>query len=279
MALSQPSPFPGMDPYLETVWRGVHLQLIAFMAEALQPALPRELRARGEAELHLSVPPEGAGSNLVAVRYPDVTISEHKTRTPVADGADGSTALLVPATAVEPIIVDVDVEPWYERWVKIIDSSDGGRLVTAIEILSPWNKRAGTLNRKYRRKVERYQESGANVVEVDLIRGSRQRLAVPAECLPKSRRTAYYTAVSRAGITDRWEVYPMSLRAALPSVPIPLRAGDADVWLDLQPLVSRVYLAGAYDSLDYSRPADPPLTGDDDAWADALLRAAGLRAA
>src|SRR5688572_22820383 len=34
-----PSPFPGMDPYLEhpATWRGVHLETIAALRDALQP--------------------------------------------------------------------------------------------------------------------------------------------------------------------------------------------------------------------------------------------------
>ena len=36
-----PSPFPGMDPYLEdtAIWPGVHDRLIIYLADALQPQL------------------------------------------------------------------------------------------------------------------------------------------------------------------------------------------------------------------------------------------------
>ena len=40
------SPFPGMDPYLESRWSDVHVKLIGFIGEALQPLLPPALRAR-----------------------------------------------------------------------------------------------------------------------------------------------------------------------------------------------------------------------------------------
>jgi hypothetical protein len=42
------------------------------------------------------------------------------------------------------------------RWVEIIDTTAGGRVVTAIEILSPGNKRSGKLNRLYRRKLNTF---------------------------------------------------------------------------------------------------------------------------
>ena len=39
--MAMASPFPGMDPYLEhpEIWPGVHLLLIAALAEALAPQL------------------------------------------------------------------------------------------------------------------------------------------------------------------------------------------------------------------------------------------------
>jgi hypothetical protein len=76
---------------------------------------------------------------------------------------------------------------------------------------------------------------------------------------------------------ERWEAYSVSLRAPIPSIPIPLRKTDKDVILQLQPLIERVYIAGGHDDIDYSKPPDPPLNPDDAAWADDLLRKAGRR--
>ena len=57
-------------------------------------------------------------------------------------------------------------------------------------------------------------------------------------------------------------------RERLPAVGVPLRAKDADVALDLQPLVDRTYHNGRYDDvLDYGRPPVPPLAAADAAWA------------
>ena len=45
-----PSPFPGMDPYLEarSIWPGVHLAMITYIHEALQPQLRPKYIARIE---------------------------------------------------------------------------------------------------------------------------------------------------------------------------------------------------------------------------------------
>ena len=56
----------------------------------------------------------------------------------------------------------------------------------------------------------------------------------------------------------------------------PMREGEPDLILDLQPMVDRAYTVGQYPS-DYARPLDPPKEAEDVAWADAPLREAGLR--
>jgi hypothetical protein len=68
-------------------------------------------------------------------------------------------------------------------------------------------------------------------------------------------------------------VYPVPLRHPLPTIQVPRRQTDADVPLDLQALIDQCYRNGGYDAdLDYRHVPDPPLSADDEAWADQLLR-------
>jgi hypothetical protein len=165
-----------------------------------------------------------------------------------------------------------------DRFIQIIDVTNGNRVVTAIEILSPWNKSPGRLNKDYLRKLDDYARGGVSVVEMDLLRyPPRGRLHVTEADIAPQRRAPYYVCVRYAWIADEWYAYPMTLRQALPRVPIPLRRTDALIGLELQPLIEHVYSAGAHDDIDYTRPADPPLEGEDAAWAEQLLRAAGKR--
>ena len=60
-------------------------------------------------------------------------------------------------------------------------------------------------------------------------------------------------------------------------VSIPLRPADPDVLLELQAILDQCYRNGGYDDIDYPGEPDPPLRGDDAAWADALLREQGRR--
>lgn len=249
-----------MDPYLEARWSDVHATLIALLKEALQPMLPKDLRARTEERVLLeTLEQERLGSfrsDIAVVRSP-----------PGRAGRPSSATI-----GVEPFIVDFAAGPEIDRFVQIVDVANGNRVVTAIEVLSPWNKGPGRLNVDYCRKLDEYARAQVSVVEIDLLRGSRGRLPVGQEDLPIERRTPYLVCIRRGWQPSRWELYPVSLRERLPDIPIPLREHEADVVVPLQPILDRVYVAGGHDDIDYRRPPAPRLEGEDAAWADRLLK-------
>jgi len=54
---------------------------------------------------------------------------------------------------------------------------------------------------------------------------------------------------------------------------VPLAEGDPDVVLDLPAVLAHTYDAGSYgDRLNYDVPCVPPLTPDDQAWANERIR-------
>ena len=262
------SPFPGMDPYLEARWSDVHVKLIAYIAEALQPLLPRALRARSEERVVLeAVGDEDDEDGGPAQSYrSDVAVVD------LGHGPSGRSAAASAATVPEPTIIELEDAPEVERSVQIIDTTSGNRVVTAIEVLSPWNKAPGALNRRYLKKLRDYARARVNVVELDLLRTPRDRLLYTEADLPPSRRTPYFVGIRRGGEPRRWTVYSLGLRHPLPDIPVPLRSSDADVLLSLQPLIERVYTAGGHDDIDYRNPPKPPLEPDDAAWAESLLK-------
>ena len=69
-----PSPFPGMDPYLERHWGDVHTRLITYASDQLQRILPRDLRARVEERVVV------AGSGQVRPIFRDVRMVETRRR-------------------------------------------------------------------------------------------------------------------------------------------------------------------------------------------------------
>jgi hypothetical protein len=184
-----------------------------------------------------------------------------------------SSSIVVP----EPYIIEHLDGPQIDRFVRIIDVANGNRLVTAIEVLSPWNKAAGRLNVDYLRKLDDYTAAGVSIVEIDLLRSSRSRLKVIDMDLPPEGRRAYLICVQKGWRPGRWEAYPVDLREPIPPIKVPLRKTDRDVVLNLQPLLNRVYTAGGYNDIDYSKPPEPELNSRDAAWANELLRKAQVR--
>lgn len=181
-----------------------------------------------------------------------------------------------PADA-EPLVVRHASEKARQRFIEIIDPASGGRLVTVIEFLSPSNKLAGDGQDKYRQKQREVISAGLNLVEIDLTRSGTRDLGYPVAALPSSHRATYLACVYRGFGADQFELYPIPLRVRLPAIRIPLRDSDPDVALDLQPLIEQAYAEGRFDDIDYTRPLEPPLEGDEATWADELLRGAVSR--
>lgn len=258
------SPFPGMDPYLESHWPDVHSRLVHGAANALQRQLAGPLRARiGE---RLVVEEEG---NPVRSVYPDVRVFEK--------GPPGQAVIPSAAAVAEPLIVRLADEEVRQTFVQIMDMSSGGRLVTVIEFLSPSNKLPGDGRRKYERKQGEVREADVNLVEIDLTRGGQRELLCPMTSLPPAFQTTYLTCVYRGFGHSQCELYRMPLTERLPAIRVPLRREDPDIVLEIQALVDQAYAEGRYDDLDYARPCVPPLEGPDAGWADDLLKSAGRR--
>lgn len=260
------NPFPGMDPWMESQWGDAHHTIITYAREQIRPRLPAGLRARVDERVF--VESEGGRGRRPA---PDLRVVERAT---LAGPRAAGTA---PAAAAEPLVVHVGDEPMTQGFIQIVETGSGGRLVTVVEVLSPSNKVSGDGQRLYLQEQEECRAAGVNFVEIDLLRGGQWVLGVPRDRVPAPRRGAYRACVWRAARPFWYEFYPFALREHLPAFHVPLRDGDPDVRLDLQPLVNQAYLSGDYDDTDYHADPVPPLSADDAGWADGILRAKGLR--
>ena len=255
-----------MDPYLERDWSGVHARLIVYAADQLNEQLPGDLCADIERGVQLI---EGGSFNGEGKNVrPDVAVSRQEAMSSKSSAA----VLAVPLT--EPIIVD---SPDAQRFIQITDRD--GRVVTAVEILSPSNKDSrGQL--EYVAKRRRYKAMGANLVEVDLIADDHDVIG-GSERIGGSdgigRRMPYRVSVWRASRPSQYELYPIDLSEPLPNVAIPLRSSDGDVAMALQPLLDRTYRAGRWETTDYRQPPPGRFNSEQLAWMDERLRAAGRR--
>lgn len=270
-----PSPFPGMDPYLESsgLWQDVHHRLIFCASEALQPQLP----PRYYALIEERIIPEAPSRSY----YPDMTIARQGTETPTARGVQatqGGEAVVAVDMEADVAIEVEDEEEIRQGYVEIREVS-GGRVVTVIEVVSPANKAAGSrVHQTYLRQQADVLASDANLIEIDLLRRGVHVLAVPESCLERVRPFDYLVCGHRAARRGTYQLYPRTVRQPLPRVGIPLRAEDGEVVLDLQAVFQRCYDSAPYARLlDYRSEPLAPLPPADAAWADALLREKGLR--
>ncbi|MFI5378470.1 MAG: DUF4058 family protein [Tepidisphaerales bacterium] len=257
------SPFSGMDPYLEMWWRDVHQRLCIYSCDQIQARLGGDLLAR--VDERLVVETDSYGRDI----KPDAFVLE---RDP---GWESSVAPAGGVAVAEPLLLRIAPEPVRQGFIQIIDARDGGRVIAVIEFLSPSNKIPGDGLKKYLQNQTECHKAGVNLVEIDLVRaGERHTLAGLSGSSQLS--TTYQVCAYRACREERCELYPVELQSRLPAIRIPLRPTDRDVVLDLQALIDQAYLNGRYgQDIDYRRPCDPPLAGEDGAWADGLLKAAG----
>ncbi len=268
-----PSPFPGMDPWLESpaLFPDLHNRFITHLSEALNDVLP---------------PPYFAAiANRVWVEESERRIEPDANvlKPPGANGHAGPTGGVATLTGPGLLTIPAEAptdEPLEEAFLEIHSSPGGERLVTAVEVLSLSNKGTGTSNRiAYRQKQRELRAAGVNLVEIDLLRAGRHTtLAAEVELQRAAVGYVYHACVFDAAKPKDVTVAPLRLPDRLPNLPIPLSAA-ASVSIDLQPVLDRCYDAGLYARrVRYADPCEPPLTADQQAWADGVLRARGLRA-
>ena len=252
-----PSPFPGMDPYLEGyLWPDVHQALAGKIRQQLAP----RLRPRYVARLEIAVLSDEPDAEEVSIMYPDVEVLKLRRAEPAPAPTPIGTRT---ATLSAPLVL-----PLMQMRVPSVEVREvaSNELVAVIEILSPVNKREPNLSR-YQDKVTNLHHAAVHILEIDLLRrGTRIHTD------PRLRSATYLVTLTRA-LDYKLEAWPLSLQDKLPTVPVPLRPPDAAVPLDLSEALAEVYDEAAYDlSLDYREPPPPPpLSPEDAAWLETAL--------
>ena len=243
-----PSPFPGMDPFLEDpiVFPDFHARFNSYISELLQPGLPepyyatlgRRARAKDVGRF------QEIGSDVNVVAMPEIS---------------------------EPIVIRVPQFEMFETLVEIyLGRGQDRRLVTAIELLSPTNKKSGEKGRElYLRKQAELLDSKTHLVEIDLLRGGEHTTAVPENRLKRFvPQYTYHVCSHRFDHFEDYLIHPIQLAEPLPTIQIPLLPGDGEVPVNLQQVMNRTYEAGPYHrEIDYRGEVPGPGLGEAEmAW-------------
>ncbi len=252
-----PSPFPGMDPYLEGhLWPDVHHSLAYLLTVQLTPRLPDAYLAH----LNKYTVEDTAPGEDIGIMYPDVEIFRQAEK--VMEPAAALQVETTPETLVLPGIKPVEVD------IPVVEIRDAKKntLITAIEILSPVNKRMPGLQ-PYREKRLRLHHAGVHLVEIDLLRRGERPLTHPH--IPKKH---YMVNLLRAG-QGRTQIWAMNVDEPLPVIPVPLQRPDADTWLDLGQALKDLYNQGLFEkSINYKEPPPPPaFTAEELKWMETIV--------
>jgi hypothetical protein len=214
-----PSPFPGMDPYLEDPdeWPDVHGRLITYIADQLQPLVHPSYRTRINRREYVMRDDRSI--------YPDIAITGRHLRESALDLTIAVPAAMAGVPAVPPFHEPLSPPPrsvdipfrvrvplisQREPFLEIVHR-ESHEIVTAIELLSPTNKHKGKGHQQYRRKQREVLASEANLVEIDLLGTGAHTVAVPADRLTALPPHRYRICVSRAADRKVFEVYAMVL--------------------------------------------------------------------
>jgi hypothetical protein len=225
-----PSPFPGMDPYLESpkLWPVFQHHLVGCLSSVLQPSLGDRYRLRV--------------GNRTYVNQ-------------------------------QVLLVSIVREEHSEEYLEIRQRPTG-RMMALIDIVSPANRTTATGRKEYHAKRDEARQSGAHIVEIELVLQGHTCLDISTEGLPEFD---YTVSVCRARQQDRYEIYTTTVQKRLPRFRLPLAADDRDLVVDLQSVFTRCYDQNFAGQIDYQK--DPPtlLKDADYKWMQQMLKQQKLR--
>jgi len=247
-----PTPFPGMDPYLERsgLWNQVHHDLISDIRRYLLPLLRPDYIITIEQRTYLSLTP------------PDkkpLYISAHESSLP----SPNATIITLPYIIKLPHPIPITTS-WLE--IREIETQD---VMTVIEVLSPVNKVHPKGRHEYLTKRLKILSSWTNLVEIDLLRAGKP---LPMQ-LPHPKSSHYRIITSRYHQRPHALAYLFNLTEIIPDISIPLLPDEPEPLLPLNQILHTMYDESGYDlQIDYHQPPPPPQFDNDTAtWLQNII--------
>lgn len=251
-----PSPFPGMDPYLEAapLWPEVHSRLIVGIADTLAPALLPHYYIAIEQRTYLNTPAEG-----LLVGIPDVSVVAPAGQ--VRDLAPQPTSVATLTHPEQPQTVTLPLpEEVQERYLEIREVATG-QVITAVELLSPTNKRPGEGRDAYLRKRQQVLSSATHLVEIDLLRNG-----TPLPMQGATLASHYRILISQSETRPQAQLYGFNLPESIPAFPLPLNTSAPGPRLDIKPILDNLYDRAGYAFRIDTRTPPAGTTPEEQAW-------------
>jgi hypothetical protein len=239
-----PSPFPGMDPYLEnpSIWPDFHQALSNEIRNALNSQLPSPYYARVEMRPEVGIVEEGQ----------EWVQSFHHYFVEIRDSNQGHKRItLIEILSPSNKKNGPDRRAYVAKQTEVLRSD-----ANLIEI---------DLLRKGKRVHPHPEMEG-------FLSGLNTRI---------DYFISVNRAWKRHEESIGYLLFPLSIQQGLPCIPVPLRENLPEVPLDLQYVFTRAYDGGPCrkGAVDYTQPPNPSLGDTDGDWALALLRQSGLAGA
>jgi virulence-associated protein VagC len=258
-----PSPFPGMDPYLEqpAFWSSFHSRLIVAIADYIAP----QIMPKYYIEVETRTYSQSADSELL-IGIPDAVVfsSVDKFTLPqnITDDTSSVAILNRPQQVRLPMRVEVK-----ERYLEVRELGTDA-VITAIELLSPANKRTGKGRVAYEEKRQQILDSASHFIEIDLLRSD-----TPILMTGNNFNWDYRILVSRSEQRPIADLYGFMLPEPIPIFPLPLKSEDKELAIDLQSILNGVYERAGYRfRIDYRQPVPSPvLSQAEQEWVTTLL--------
>jgi hypothetical protein len=230
-----------MDPYIEFrgLWGYFHDALIGELRRAVAAVLPERYVVRYAERTYV----EFVDSDLIGVHnkqvIPDVAVERVGPANGAAIRGGGGVAIAEPETLTMHGLVESEQR---EIFLEISQLDPERRLVTSIEVLSPSNKLYGSPGwQLYNEKRRLFLNGCAHLIEIDLLRnGRRMPMREPWPPSP------YAVLLLRKEQTPKCQVWSAYFDRRLPRLIVPLAAPDADLLIELQPLVDSIYAVSRY---------------------------------
>jgi hypothetical protein len=268
-----PSPFPGMDPFLEVDprWQDFHGW---FMRKLAEQTLPKAQELGCWINVERTIYQRDPSGELVLIDEPDQTVIVDVSNSGWGDASFGNGAVpLAKPKAIHEVVLDPDaLERMKQDYLVVREVDQFARVLATVEVLSPANK-SGSYVPRYREKRMRFLASQAHFMEIDLLRGGDNP---SRQLFPELPPTPYFIFVARkTSIGRNEEGYPLRLQDSLPVMGLPLGPPRPDLPLDLASAFRAAYdLSVRPGSIRYSErtvPA-PALSETDTDWVRQVIR-------